>query len=139
MTEAQAKSLNKEITEFMNQLAKKYDFCATRSKISYSDSEFTLTFKGNSIDKSTGKKIIDANVINRASRALFKAGNYALAQQASIIFEKDFDFDQIGRARVIDVRSRSPKYPFVVQSTDGSKYAVSAHTVMQAYSFGNHF
>ena len=58
MNEAQVKAMHKEISEFMEQLSRKYNFSAAGSRISYTDSEFTLNFKGNMIDPTTGKKLL---------------------------------------------------------------------------------
>lgn len=137
MTEANVKAMHKEITEFMAQLAKKYNFSAAGSRISYSGSEFTLKFKGNMIDQTTGKKVVDKALVQRAARALWNAGNTKI--EAASIFEKDYDFEGIGRGRVIDVRSRAPKYPFVIEAASGEKYAVSARTVISGVKFGNNF
>ena len=74
--------------------------------------------------------------INRAARALFKIGsNLDVAK----LFEKDYDFEGVGRGRVIDVRSKAPKYPFVVEAANGSKYALSATSVARSVKLGNHF
>lgn len=138
MTEANIKAMHKEITEFMAQLAKKYNFKTAKSRITYSDSEFTLSFKANMVDQTTGKKVIDKVIVQRAARALWNAGNTKI--DASSLFEKDYDFDGIGRGRVVDVRSRAPKYPFVVESaSDGKKYAVSASSVIRSVKFGDRF
>lgn len=136
MNEAQVKAMHKEISEFMEQLSKKYNFSAAGSRISYTGSEFTLNFKGNMIDPATGKKVVDKALINRAARALFKIGsNLDVAK----LFEKDYDFEGVGRGRVIDVRSKAPKYPFVVEAANGSKYALSATSVARSVKLGNHF
>lgn len=134
MNEAQVKAMHKEISEFMEQLSRKYNFSAAGSRISYTDSEFTLNFKGNMIDPTTGKKVVDKALINRAARALFKIGSDL---DAAKLFEKDYDFEGIGRGRIVDVRSKAPKYPFVVENTNGSRYALSATSVARSIRLGN--
>lgn len=135
MTEAQVKAMHKEIAEFMSKLAVKYSFSDAGSQISYSGSEFTLKFKGNIIDQTTGKKVIDKALINRAARVLWSAGNTEI--DAASIFEKDYIFDGIGRGRVVDVRSKAPKYPFVVETANNTKFAVSADAVIKSVGFRN--
>lgn len=134
MNEAQVKAMHKEISEFMEQLSRKYNFSAAGSRISYTDSEFTLNFKGNMIDPATGKKVVDKALINRAARVLFKIGSNL---DAAKLFEKDYDFEGIGRGRIVDVRSKAPKYPFVVENTNGSRYALSATSVARSIRLGN--
>lgn len=134
MNEAQVKAMHKEISEFMEQLSRKYNFSAAGSRISYTDSEFTLNFKGNMIDPATGKKVVDKALINRAARALFKIGSNL---DAAKLFEKDYDFEGVGRGRIVDVRSKAPKYPFVIENTNGSRYALSATSVVRSIRFGN--
>lgn len=134
MNDAQVKAMHKEISEFMEQLSKKYNFSAVSSRIYYTGSEFTLKFKGNMIDPATGKKVVDKVLINHAARALFKIGSNL---DAAKLFEKDYDFEGVGRGRIVDVRSKAPKYPFVVEAANGSKYALSATSVVRSIRLGN--
>ena len=123
-----------EMRNAIDAIAKKYGVLATRSNIRYSSTDMTFKVNLSILDPTTNKK-----VITDSAQA---AARYALRGTGATTDEplgKTYDFENIGKATIIEFNSKCYKYPFVVETPTGKRWKVSARSVALASKYGNHW
>ena len=126
MTKAQIKSIHEEINAAVFAVLAKNGLAPNGSNISYCDSDFTYKLKVNVMDSITGKKVVSSNMINDALRMLYRNGNVVDRQKMVEAFSKTYSTTSIGDIQLIDVDTKKYRYPFIVKSSLGGQYKLSA-------------
>lgn len=131
MTKAEIATIHNEINAAIASVLVKHNLQANGSNIRYSDSGFTYKMKVNILDTTTGLKKISNEILGNAYWLLAKNGYRVAEGSVESLFGKELETPAIGKIKLVDVDTKKHKYPFIVQSTNGNRYKLSADHLMR--------
>lgn len=125
MDKNEAKAINKEVSDFMNDLAKRYGVSLTKLNLSYTDNnlEWKIAARKNGEDGKIGANL---DMEPKAKREVLVTYNNKVKPEK--IIGETFEVNRLGSCQIVDFRPRA-KYKFVVSAPDGQKYAVPTTSI----------
>ena len=125
MTREEIEIINTEMHEALKKIAEKHNLKGTKCNLSWNNYTLSWKLEARTIDESTGDLTIDLSKRHAAQARLYSKGiNY----NGEIFGEIKF-VTGLGDCKIMDFSSRSPKYPFIVMSTEGKSYKVSIESI----------
>lgn len=117
MTKEMARSLNYEFGKMVEEFCRKHNLEKIQCGLTYTDTSFTWKVSASALD-ANGERKVDPVMENRAKWFITKNGIKAPEKVLGTYVE----VSGLGRCKITDFNSRSPKYAFSVETASGKIY-----------------
>lgn len=117
MTKEMARALNSEFGKMVEEFCRKHNLEKINCTLSYNDASFTWKVSSSALDVN-GERKVDPVMENRAKWFITKNGIKAPEKVIGTYVE----VSGLGRCKIKDFNSRSPKYAFSVETASGKTY-----------------
>ena len=112
-----ARALNYEFGKMIEEFCKKHNLEKIQCALTYTDTSFTWKVSASALD-ANGERKVDPVMENRAKWFITKNGIKAPEKVLGTYVE----VSGLGRCKIKDFNSRSPKYAFSVETASGKIY-----------------
>ena len=117
MTKEMARALNSEFGKMVEEFCRKHNLEKIQCGLTYTDTSFTWKVSASALD-TNGERKVDPVMENRAKWFITKNGIKAPEKVLGTYVE----VSGLGRCKIKDFNSRSPKYAFSVETASGKIY-----------------
>lgn len=117
MTKEMAHALNSEFGKMVEEFCRKHNLEKIQCGLTYTDTSFTWKVSASALD-ANGERKVDPVMENRAKWFITKNGIKAPEKVLGTYVE----VSGLGRCKITDFNSRSPKYAFSVETASGKIY-----------------
>ena len=117
MTKEMAHALNSEFGKMVEEFCRKHNLEKVQCGLTYTDTSFTWKVSTSALD-ANGERKVDPVMENRAKWFITKNGIKAPEKVLGTYVE----VSGLGRCKITDFNSRSPKYAFSVETASGKTY-----------------
>ena len=117
MTKEMARALNSEFGKMVEEFCRKYNLEKVQCGLTYTDTSFTWKVSASALD-ANGERKVDPVLESRAKWFITKNGIKAPEKVLGAYVE----VSGLGRCKIKDFNSRSPKYAFSVETSSGKTY-----------------
>ncbi len=117
MTRETARSLNEEFGQMVEEFCRKHNLEKINCRLTYTDASLDWKITTKALD-ANGERKIDLALENRAKWFITKNGIKAPEKVLGTYVE----VSGLGRCKIKDFNSRSPKYAFSVETASGKVY-----------------
>ena len=117
MTKEMARALNYEFGKMIEEFCKKHNLEKIQCGLTYTDTSFTWKVSASALD-ANGERKVDPVMESRAKWFITKNGIKAPEKVLGTYVE----VSGLGRCKIKDFNSRSPKYAFSVETASGKIY-----------------
>ena len=117
MTKEMAHALNSEFGKMVEEFCRKHNLEKIQCGLTYTDTSFTWKVSTSALD-ANGERKVDPVMENRAKWFITKNGIKAPEKVIGTYVE----VSGLGRCKITDFNSRSPKYAFSVETASGKTY-----------------
>ena len=117
MTKEMARVLNYEFGKMVEEFCRKHNLEKIQCGLTYTDTSFTWKVSASALD-ANGERKVDPVMENRAKWFITKNGIKAPEKVLGTYVE----VSGLGRCKITDFNSRSPKYAFSVETASGKIY-----------------
>ena len=117
MTKEMARALNYEFGKMVEEFCRKHNLEKIQCGLTYTDTSFTWKVSASALD-ANGERKVDPVMENRAKWFITKNGIKAPEKVLGTYVE----VSGLGRCKITDFNSRSPKYAFSVETASGKIY-----------------
>lgn len=117
MTKETARSLNEEFGQMVEEFCRKHNLEKINCRLTYTDASLDWKVTTKALD-ANGERKIDPALENRAKWFITKNGIKAPEKVLGTYVE----VSGLGRCKIKDFNSRSPKYAFSVETASGTVY-----------------
>lgn len=117
MTKEMARALNYEFGKMVEEFCRKHNLEKIQCGLTYTDTSFTWKVSASALD-ANGERKVDPVIENRAKWFITKNGIKAPEKVLGTYVE----VSGLGRCKITDFNSRSPKYAFSVETASGKIY-----------------
>lgn len=117
MTKEMARALNYEFGKMVEEFCRKHNLEKIQCGLTYTDTSFTWKVSASALD-ANGERKVDPVMENRAKWFITKNGINAPEKVLGTYVE----VSGLGRCKITDFNSRSPKYAFSVETASGKIY-----------------
>lgn len=117
MTRETARSLNEEFGQMVEEFCRKHNLEKINCRLTYTDASLDWKVTTKALD-ANGERKIDTALENRAKWFITKNGIKAPEKVLGTYVE----VSGLGRCKIKDFNSRSPKYAFSVETASGKVY-----------------
>ena len=117
MTKEMARALNYEFGKMVEEFCRKHNLEKIQCGLTYTDTSFTWKVSASALD-ADGERKVDPVMENRAKWFITKNGIKAPEKVLGTYVE----VSGLGRCKITDFNSRSPKYAFSVETASGKIY-----------------
>ena len=117
MTKEMARALNSEFGKMVEEFCRKHNLEKIQCGLTYTDTSFTWKVSTSALD-ANGERKVDPVMENRAKWFITKNGIKAPEKVLGTYVE----VSGLGRCKITDFNSRSPKYAFSVETASGKTY-----------------
>ena len=117
MTKEMAHVLNYEFGKMVEEFCRKHNLEKIQCGLTYTDTSFTWKVSASALD-ANGERKVDPVMENRAKWFITKNGIKAPEKVLGTYVE----VSGLGRCKITDFNSRSPKYAFSVETASGKTY-----------------
>ena len=117
MTKEMARALNSEFGKMVEEFCRKHNLEKIQCGLTYTDTSFTWKVSASALD-TNGERKVDPVMENRAKWFITKNGIKAPEKVLGTYVE----VSGLGRCKITDFNSRSPKYAFSVETASGKIY-----------------
>lgn len=117
MTKEMARALNYEFGKMVEEFCRKHNLEKIQCGLTYTDTSFTWKVSASALD-ANGERKVDPVMENRAKWFITKNGIKAPEKVLGTYVE----VSGLGRCKIKDFNSRSPKYAFSVETASGKIY-----------------
>ena len=118
------KKLRADMDNAISAVGEKYGIEIKGGNWSFSGSTVTMKFEG-SIEGAQTAEMLAIEMYSEMDTG------------TEIKYGDEFDFkSNVGIAKVVAYKTRSPKYPFIVESSDGSRYKMGSESLKRAIGRG---
>ena len=117
MTKEMARALNSEFGKMVEEFCRKHNLEKIQCDLTYTDASFTWKVSASALD-ANGERKVDLVMENRAKWFITKNGIKAPEKVLGTYVE----VSGLGRCKIKDFNSRSPKYAFSVETSSGKTY-----------------
>ena len=117
MTKEMARALNSEFGKMVEEFCRKHNLEKIQCGLTYTDTSFTWKVSASALD-ANGERKVDPVMENRAKWFITKNGIKAPEKVLGTYVE----VSGLGRCKITDFNSRSPKYAFSVETASGKIY-----------------
>lgn len=117
MTKEMARALNYEFGKMVEEFCRKHNLEKIQCGLTYTDTSFTWKVSASALD-ANGERKVDPVIENRAKWFITKNGIKAPEKVLGTYVE----VSGLGRCKIKDFNSRSPKYAFSVETASGKIY-----------------
>ena len=117
MTKEIAHALNYEFGKMVEEFCRKHNLEKIQCGLTYTDTSFTWKVSASALD-ANGERKVDPVMENRAKWFITKNGIKAPEKVLGTYVE----VSGLGRCKITDFNSRSPKYAFSVETASGKTY-----------------
>ena len=117
MTRETARSLNEEFGQMVEEFCRKHNLEKINCRLTYTDASLDWKITTKALD-ANGERKIDPALENRAKWFITKNGIKAPEKVLGTYVE----VSGLGRCKIKDFNSRSPKYAFSVETASGKVY-----------------
>lgn len=117
MTKEMAHALNSEFGKMVEEFCRKHNLEKIQCGLTYTDTSFTWKVSTSALD-ANGERKVDPVMENRAKWFITKNGIKAPEKVLGTYVE----VSGLGRCKITDFNSRSPKYAFSVETASGKTY-----------------
>ena len=124
MTKEMAHALNSEFGKMVEEFCRKHNLEKIQCGLTYTDVSFTWKVSASALD-ANGERKVDPVMENRAKRFITKNGIKAPENVLGTYVE----VSGLGRCKITDFNSRSPKYAFSVETASGKSYRTTVWSI----------
>lgn len=124
MTRETARSLNEEFEQMVEEFCRKHNLEKINCALSYNDASFTWKVSASTLD-ANGECKVDPVMESRAKWFITKNGIKAPEKVLGTYVE----VSGLGRCKIKDFNSRSPKYAFSVETASGKSYRTTVWSI----------
>ncbi len=117
MTKEMTRALNYEFGKMVEEFCRKHNLEKIQCGLTYTDTSFTWKVSASALD-ANGERKVDPVMENRAKWFITKNGIKAPEKVLGTYVE----VSGLGRCKIKDFNSRSPKYAFSVETASGKIY-----------------
>ena len=117
MNKEMAHALNSEFGKMVEEFCRKHNLEKVQCGLTYTDTSFTWKVSTSALD-ANGERKVDPVMENRAKWFITKNGIKAPEKVLGTYVE----VSGLGRCKITDFNSRSPKYAFSVETASGKTY-----------------
>ena len=117
MTKEIARALNSEFGKMVEEFCRKHNLEKIQCGLTYTDTSFTWKVSASALD-ANGERKVDPVLESRAKWFITKNGIKAPEKVLGTYVE----VSGLGRCKIKDFNSRSPKYAFSVETSSGKTY-----------------
>ena len=117
MNKEMAHALNSEFGKMVEEFCRKHNLEKIQCGLTYTDTSFTWKVSTSALD-ANGERKVDPVMENRAKWFITKNGIKAPEKVLGTYVE----VSGLGRCKITDFNSRSPKYAFSVETASGKTY-----------------
>lgn len=117
MTKEIARALNSEFGKMVEEFCRKHNLEKIQCGLTYTDTSFTWKVSASALD-ANGERKVDPVLESRAKLFITKNGIKAPEKVLGTYVE----VSGLGRCKIKDFNSRSPKYAFSVETSSGKTY-----------------
>ena len=124
MTKEMARALNYEFGKMVEEFCRKHNLEKIQCGLTYTDTSFTWKVSASALD-ANGERKVDPVMENRAKWFITKNGIKAPEKVLGTYVE----VSGLGRCKITDFNSRSPKYAFSVETASGKSYRTTVWSI----------
>lgn len=124
MTKEMAHALNSEFGKMVEEFCRKHNLEKIQCGLTYTDESFTWKVSASALD-ANGERKVDPVMENRAKWFITKNGIKAPEKVLGTYVE----VSGLGRCKITDFNSRSPKYAFSVETASGKSYRTTVWSI----------
>ena len=124
MTKEMAHALNSEFGKMVEEFCRKHNLEKIQCGLTYTDTSFTWKVSASALD-ANGERKVDPVMENRAKWFITKNGIKAPEKVLGTYVE----VSGLGRCKITDFNSRSPKYAFSVETASGKSYRTTVWSI----------
>ena len=124
MTKEMAYALNSEFGKMVEEFCRKHNLEKIQCGLTYTDASFTWKVSASALD-ANGERKVDPVMENRAKWFITKNGIKAPEKVLGTYVE----VSGLGRCKITDFNSRSPKYAFSVETASGKSYRTTVWSI----------
>ena len=119
-----ARALNYEFGKMVEEFCRKHNLEKIQCGLTYTDTSFTWKVSASALD-ANGERKVDPVMENRAKWFITKNGIKAPEKVLGTYVE----VSGLGRCKIKDFNSRSPKYAFSVETASGKSYRTTVWSI----------
>ena len=123
MTKAEVKVFHNELLEAVEKVYKKYGLSDTGNTVRYGDTDFKITLNAQKVGADGKRQITEADE-RWTKRVLLQAGYNVLSKDISILGSKVDIHSGLGTVTITGVKPSRYKYPFTVETANGTAYKI---------------
>ena len=124
MDRNKAHELNVEFGNMVEEFCRKHNLEKIYCNLSYNDASFDWKVSTKALD-ANGERKFDAVAESKAKWFLIKNG----VKEPERVLGAYVEVQGLGRCKIIDFNSRSPKYAFTVRTSYGKEYRTTANSL----------
>lgn len=125
MNKIDAKVIRQEMEAALNAVLAKHNLKATRSVITYGDTNFSYRIQGIELNESGSKKVTEDSI--KIAEWMFLKHSYKVSTETvKTLFTTEYKHPKIGTFKLVDVDTKKRKFPFIVENEKHQSYKLSA-------------